>query len=118
MKKLLLVGNEAFDAGPPRTIRGFFATISQNLEPDGRGSRYPLIMNNLHDGCLEAEYAPAARRELEEIDRGLKMVPVSHVAPGPPAAAGAGPICVNPSAANARDYYHRSERTSCDRGAP
>lgn len=75
MPKLLRVGTETFDLGPPLIVEGLFATITYRLEPNGRGSRFPTVMNRLYAGRLEPSDVAAASRELEEIDTGLALLP-------------------------------------------
>jgi hypothetical protein len=75
MSKLLRVGAETFDLGPPAIMEGLFATISYRLEPDGRGSRFPIVMNRLYAGRLGPADLSAACRELEEIETGLASLP-------------------------------------------
>src|ERR1039458_6263002 len=79
MKKLLRVGSETFDLGPPVVMEGLFATISYRLEPSGRGSRFPTVMARLYEGRLNPSSAPAASRALEEIEAGLALLPLGSV---------------------------------------
>ncbi len=76
MAKLLRVGSQTFDLGPPLIIEGLFATIRYRLEPGGRGTRYPIVMNRLYGGRMAPLDADATSKELHEIDTGL-----AHLAP-------------------------------------
>lgn len=64
---------------PARAVEGLFATITYRLEPGGRGSRYPMVMNRLYSGRLDPAEAPAALRELAEIETGLLALAPHHV---------------------------------------
>jgi len=75
MAKLLRVGSQTYDLGPPAIIDGLFATISYRLEPDGRGSRFPTLMRLVFAGRMSPADAPAASRELEEVEGGLAALP-------------------------------------------
>jgi hypothetical protein len=66
--KHLRVGGQTYDLGPPIVIDGLFATITYRLEPDGRGTRFPTVMNRLYAGRLSPSEAPAAFQELREIE--------------------------------------------------
>ena len=50
----------------------FFYTISYRLEPDGWGTKYPLLMGDFYDGKLENKYVPLLRKEVEEVREKLK----------------------------------------------
>jgi hypothetical protein len=80
MTSLLRVGGQTYDLGPSEMVDGLFATISYRLEPDGRGSRYPIVMNRLYAGvAMSPSDAPAAKRELQEIDARLAALPPDRV---------------------------------------
>src|SRR5262245_7778611 len=68
MPKHLRIGSQTYDLGPPIVIDGLFATINYRLEPDGRGTRFPTVMNRLYAGRLSPTEAPAASQEPQEIE--------------------------------------------------
>jgi hypothetical protein len=77
---VLRVGGQTYDLGPSEMVDGLFATISYRLEPDGRGSRYPIVMNRLYAGAaVSPSDASAAKRELQEIDARLAALPPDRV---------------------------------------
>ncbi len=107
MTQLLRVGRETFDLGPAIIFDGLFSTITYRLEPNGRGSRFPKVMNRLYGGRLDPSEVQDAARELEEIEAGLAQLHSDHTVwslsdlrrredSGLP---------VNHSAANVRDYF-------------
>ena len=65
--------------GPAAILHGLFSTISHNLEPDGWGSRFPAVMNDLYRGRLDPPQMAAALIELQLIARELQETPVSRV---------------------------------------
>jgi hypothetical protein len=65
--------------GAPLAVEGLFATITYRLEPGGRGSRFPLVMNRLYAGRLDPKDAPAALTELAQIEAGLLALTPNHV---------------------------------------
>jgi len=72
MAKLLSVGSQTYDLGPPMVIDGLFATITYRLELDGRGTRFPIVMRRLYGaGHMNASDAASASLELQEIESGL-----------------------------------------------
>lgn len=64
---------------PPEIIEALFATISYRLEPGGRGTRFPIVMNSLFAGRLDSEDAGAALTELGHIEAGLRELPPDRV---------------------------------------
>lgn len=54
------IGSESF-------LNSFFSTIHYHLEPEGRGSRYPNLMNRLYMGKIEKESVPALESEVREV---------------------------------------------------
>jgi 2,3-bisphosphoglycerate-dependent phosphoglycerate mutase len=53
----------------------FFSTVRTRLEPDGWGSRFPVVMNELYAGELSGESAPKAVAELDQIREELRKLP-------------------------------------------
>jgi 2,3-bisphosphoglycerate-dependent phosphoglycerate mutase len=52
----------------------FFSTVRVRLEPEGWGSRFPLVMNELYAGEVAAEHAPAALAEIDQIREELRRL--------------------------------------------
>jgi hypothetical protein len=57
----------------------FFSTVSHHLEPDGWGSRYPLLMNSLYQGQLHWQDAESAIRDVLAIRESLVSYPPDQV---------------------------------------
>lgn len=77
--KLLFVGTHARELAPEALIEAMFQTIGCRLEPDGRGTRFPVVMNRLSSGYLPAAQARTALRELADIEVGLRGLPTNKV---------------------------------------
>jgi hypothetical protein len=77
--KLLTVGGNSRELAPDRVIEALFTTIGCRLEPQGRGTRFPAVMDDLYSGYLTPGGAPDALRELQEIEDALRKIPVSDV---------------------------------------
>jgi 2,3-bisphosphoglycerate-dependent phosphoglycerate mutase len=77
--KTLYVGGNSRELGPERVIEAMFTTVSCRLEPHGRGTRFPAVMDDLYSGYLTPARAPAALHELQLIEDGLRKIPVSDV---------------------------------------
>jgi hypothetical protein len=60
-------------------FHAFFSTVGARLEPDGWGSRFPVLQNELYQGELAAEHAPAALAELDQVREELRRLPPSDV---------------------------------------
>lgn len=60
------VGSITDEIGTPDFFHAFFSTVNSNLEK-GWGSRFPVLLNNLYQGGLEAALAAKALAELEEV---------------------------------------------------
>ena len=59
-------------------VQALFATISYRLEPQGRGTRFPIVMNRLYAGGLKPPEMLAAAAELDVIARELQTVAVDR----------------------------------------
>jgi hypothetical protein len=59
-------------------MEGLFASISYRLEPNGRGSRFPWIVNLMHSGWLAPSHSLEASRELDQIEAELALLPPEH----------------------------------------
>jgi 2,3-bisphosphoglycerate-dependent phosphoglycerate mutase len=79
MFKILTVGGNSRELGPEQVIQAMFTTVSCRLEPQGRGTRFPAVMDDLYSGYLTPGRAPDALRELQEIEDALRKIPVSDV---------------------------------------
>jgi 2,3-bisphosphoglycerate-dependent phosphoglycerate mutase len=56
-------------------VQALFGTISYRLEPEGRGSRFPVVILGLYGGRLMPEEMLAALAELDVIANDLKALP-------------------------------------------
>lgn len=56
-----------------------FTTISYHLEPNGWGTKYPLLLNKLYNGKLKYKYIKDAIKEIDEIKESLKNYSPSQV---------------------------------------
>jgi 2,3-bisphosphoglycerate-dependent phosphoglycerate mutase len=63
----LHLGSISEEIGTASFFHAFFSTITGNLEPNGWGSRFPILMNELYQGQLERRDAAGALKELEQI---------------------------------------------------
>lgn len=61
------LGSIVDEIGNGDFFHAFFSTISGNLEPDGWGSRFPILIRKLYNGELQQEDANAALSELAQI---------------------------------------------------
>jgi TPR repeat protein len=73
MANLLRVGSQSYDLGPSPVADGFFSSLSYRLEPNGRGTRFPLIMG-IYAGSMKPSAADAASRELQDAERELSAL--------------------------------------------
>ena len=100
-------GSVVTEVGPAAILHALFSTVAARLEPNGWGSRFPITMNRLYQGRLEAVDAPGCLAELRQIEQELSQLPPSAVVwdievperpPSPHYLLGA-------SAANASEYF-------------
>jgi hypothetical protein len=75
----LRVRSNVWLVGTSDFFHAFFSTISVRLEPDGWGTRFPALMNELYKGELAGEHAPAALAELDQVREELRRHPPSDV---------------------------------------
>jgi 2,3-bisphosphoglycerate-dependent phosphoglycerate mutase len=73
------VGSVTSEIGTPSFLNAFFSTISVRCEPDGWGSQFPLLMNDLYQGRLSHKNARAALAELTAVKQLLEGFPPSAV---------------------------------------
>ncbi len=65
------VGCITDEIGTPDFFHAFFSTVSANLEVNGWGTRFPILMGKLYQGRLEPNFADIAIMELRQIQREL-----------------------------------------------
>jgi len=68
------VRSNVWVVGSQDFLNAFFSTISANREPDGWGTRFPALQNELYAGRLAADDVPAALSELKAIRDELKSL--------------------------------------------
>lgn len=73
------LGSITDEVGTSQFMHAFFSTISGNLESDGWGTRFPVLLNKLYQGELQRVDANAALAELAVIEAELKRLPPSKV---------------------------------------
>jgi 2,3-bisphosphoglycerate-dependent phosphoglycerate mutase len=73
------VGGIIDEVGTSDFLHAFFSTISFHLEPEGWGTRYPELMNELYQGKLEQEAAEKVLKDVATIREQLKEFPPSDV---------------------------------------
>ena len=73
------VGSITDEVGTSDFLYAFFSTISGNLEPDGWGTKYPILINKLYQGTLTSLEAEKAIVELNIIKKDLSNIPPSKV---------------------------------------
>lgn len=73
------LGRITDEIGSSDFLYAFFSTITGNLEPDGWGSRFPIIMKQLYAGCVQKSDAATALSEMHVIRRELAQLPPVQV---------------------------------------
>lgn len=73
------VGGIIDEVGTSDFLHAFFSTISVHLEPEGWGTRYPELMNELYQGKLEQKAAEKVLKDVSEIREQLKAFPPRDV---------------------------------------
>lgn len=73
------VGGIVDEVGTPDFLHAFFSTISFHLEPDGWGTRYPELMNELYQGRISQGAAVKVLDDVSEARERLKAFPPSEV---------------------------------------
>lgn len=61
------LGSITDEVGASDFFHSFFSTISGNLEPDGWGTRFPLLLDSLYSGELQQKDAIEALNELKKV---------------------------------------------------
>lgn len=75
----LRVRSNLWSVGTGDFFHAFFSTVSVRLEPEGWGTRFPAVMDELYKGELSAEAATRALAELDQIREELRRFPPSEV---------------------------------------
>lgn len=73
------LGRITDEIGTGAFLYAFFSTIAGNLEPDGWGSRFPILMKQLYAGGLLQSDAADALAELHIVRRELAEIPPARV---------------------------------------
>jgi 2,3-bisphosphoglycerate-dependent phosphoglycerate mutase len=79
MFRTLTIGKSSRELAPDRAVEAMFTTIGCRLEPQGRGTRFPAVMDDLYAGYLTPARAPGALKELDEIEACLRTIPITQV---------------------------------------
>lgn len=74
-----IVGSERWEVGEPAFLHCFFSTISAHAEPDGWGTRYPVLMRELYVGALPVQNVAQARDDLRQVFGALAVLPPRDV---------------------------------------
>ncbi|EOP92832.1 immunity 70 family protein [Bacillus cereus] len=61
-----------YEVGHPDLLHSFFSTMSYHTEPEGWGTKYPLLMKDLYFKKLSWEDVKEARENLKEIQNVLQ----------------------------------------------
>ncbi|MCI9191644.1 MAG: hypothetical protein HFH84_19090 [Lachnospiraceae bacterium] len=75
----LSVGDKYYSIGGSDFYHSFFSTISYYLEPDGWGTKYPVLTQDLYHGMLCWDKSKEARVNLSEIKDFLNIFPPNKV---------------------------------------
>jgi len=62
----------------PDIVQALFGTITHRLEPNGKGSRFPVVILGLYAGQLMPHEMLAAKAELDVIASDLKALPLER----------------------------------------
>lgn len=73
------VGTERWEVGDAAFLHCFFSTMSAHTEPDGWGTRYPVLMRELYVGTLAPQNAAQCRDDLRQAFAALAVLPPSAV---------------------------------------
>ncbi len=77
--KSISVGANTEPLAEHSVFDALFATITRRLEPAGRASRFPVLMDHLYWGRMTSAQAVEALQELGEVEDGLRNVPVRDI---------------------------------------
>jgi 2,3-bisphosphoglycerate-dependent phosphoglycerate mutase len=70
----LKLGSITDEIGTGDFLHSFFSTISGNLENDGWGTRFPVLLNGLYQGELHQKDAAIALAELSVVENELMLL--------------------------------------------
>lgn len=73
------VGSITDEIGSSDFLHAFFSTISSNLETNGWGSRFPVLLKNLYQGSIDSSFALDGIAELNVIKTELTDIPPEKV---------------------------------------
>lgn len=73
------INNIFSEVGSGDFLHSFFSTISFHLEPNGWGTRFPELMNELYQGHLSPGKAQKALADALAIKRALQAIPPERV---------------------------------------
>ena len=100
-----IAGRNTLDPCEPKVMKAFFATVSARLEPNGPGSRFPVVMHDLRGPGVDLRNAKQAARELREIAAGLALLAQDQAVWSSPRQRDNWKLPVNRSAKNLREYF-------------
>ncbi|MBO9598591.1 MAG: hypothetical protein J7559_12345 [Cohnella sp.] len=63
-----------YTIGPVSLLNSLFSTIRYHLEPNGWGTRYPIMMNQGYQGKVEHALIPDLIKEVKSIQQELKAL--------------------------------------------
>ena len=75
----LHVGTDSHEIGSPSFLKAFFSCVLVLIESEDWGSRFPVVMNDLYSGHLDAARATEARDELRKVKEELSTYSPSYV---------------------------------------
>ena len=75
----LRTGSIVTEVGSSTFLHAFFSTVSKHLEPEGWGTRYPVLIKELYEGTLPPDRASEALLEVKDIRQRLKTFKPSEV---------------------------------------
>ena len=75
----IVVGGSEYPIGTGSFFGAFFSTVCVRLESERWGARFPVVMNRLYNGHLDASEAEGALHELDLIHHELEAFPPSDL---------------------------------------
>jgi 2,3-bisphosphoglycerate-dependent phosphoglycerate mutase len=73
------LGSVTDEIGAADFFHSFFSTVAGNLEPEGWGSRFPILMTKLYNGELHQKDASNAIDELNHVVAELSKLSTNNV---------------------------------------
>jgi len=110
MDVFLKTGQDRWNAGPRETVIAFFDTVACRLEPQGRGTRFPIVCQHLRLGYVSPRHAAQATRELALIVPELRQLPPTKIL-------GAGTLNA-PDGRALADHFREAVERSLGNGQP